>query len=82
MNFRMQRFDWLARFFPMPRRTKRVERKKSRAPQEPSQWAFEMSGLRGGIVTALNRSEARSEIKKRHGLKRVPVGAKIYKVAA
>ncbi|MFA5344699.1 MAG: hypothetical protein WC315_00255 [Candidatus Omnitrophota bacterium] len=49
-------------------------------PKLPTMWKVDIGEKEPLIVTALTRSDARSEIKKELGVKKLPVGLKIEKV--
>lgn len=83
MSFRQTRWQYFASLFrPKPKQRTTVDKAK-RSPAKKKKWlyAVPLPGM-SGVVLAHTKSEARSEIKKRHGLKvRVPIGAVITEAA-
>lgn len=80
MAYRQTRFEYLASFF-RKRKKKAVAERPERTPAKIRRWKYSCPFAGGaGTVTAYTKSEARAEIKKRHGIGskgRVPVGSLI-----
>ena len=79
---RQSRFEFLASVL-RPSKAKKVRRvKRVSSGRAPKQWRYaappdvHRPGIYG-VVTALTRSEARAEIKRIHGINRVPIGTLI-----
>jgi len=78
MNFRRTRFEFLAPILFALRidPPKQEREKRLLVPTKRFTYAAPIDGV-SGTVEAHTRSEARAQIKQRHGLRRVPVGAVI-----